>query len=243
MVRYDEERQRQLRARGRQRRAQRIAHFAEEQRKSRDWISFREIADWCARRESKFVPDEADRLGAYDLLRDDLLTGEFQEEGKSHVLYLHPDLTVPMTTETVPRQARRMTPETLRAAIEMHPPGIIRSEYLECLWIPYRSLNRWLVKHDLPPSPSIFNPAPKKRVSPIAGRETAATKLLAAYLKYNQDITRDAAETWCVKQGYGLSQRGFRFRVWPAARKEAGLSELAPAGRKRKSVRQNRYAK
>jgi hypothetical protein len=243
MMPCDEKRQRELRARGRRQRAQRIAFFAEEQRKSHDWINFNEIADWCARRESKFVPDEAARLGAYDLLRDDLLNGEFEAGGESHVLFLHPDMTVPMTTERMPSQARRMTREKLLAAIEMHPPELIRSQYLAHLWIPYRIFNRWLVKHDLPPSPSLFKPATKKAVSAIVGRETAATKSLAAYLRDNQDITRNAAEKWCVKQGFRLSQRGFRFRVWPAARKEAGLSELAPVGRKRKigtpkSVRQ-----
>jgi hypothetical protein len=242
MVPHDEERRRQLRARGLQQRAQRIAVFAEEQGKSRDWIKFYDIADWCARRKDAFVPDEAVRSGAYDLLRDDLLKGEFEEAGESHVLFLHPDLTVPMTTERIPRQARRMTRERLRAAIEMHIPEmpsleIIYSQYLAHCWIPFRFFKRWLVKHDLPSSPSLFKPAPTQHVRAKARTEKDATKALATHLRHNEDITRDAAREWCLQRGYNLPQKGFRNRVWPAARQEAGLQE-ARAERKRKSIPQ-----
>jgi hypothetical protein len=101
---------------------------------------------------------EAARLGAYDLLRDDLLRGEFEEWGESRVLFLNPDFRVPMTTERVPRLARRVTREGLRAAIETHSPKLIRSQYLAHFWIPRRMFNRWLKKHDLPPSPALFKP-------------------------------------------------------------------------------------
>lgn len=213
--------------------------FAEEQRGRRDWINFRELADWCARRGNPFVPDEAARNGAYDLLRDDLLIGEFEEGGKSQVLFLDPTKTVPMTTAKIPGQARRMTRETLLYAIQMYSPEILRAEYLTGCWIPHRMLDRWLAKHQLPASPSLFEPMQKVRVSTIVAHETNAIKALAAYLKLKQNkhITRDDAAEWCDQQGFTLSQRGFRFRIWTQARREAGLPELAAPGRKPKSVR------
>jgi hypothetical protein len=67
------------------------------------------------------------------LLRDDLLKGEFEEGGESQVLFLHPDRTVPMTTERIPRQAPRMTREKLRAAIGVYSPEII---YTLSIWRP-----------------------------------------------------------------------------------------------------------
>ena len=64
------------------RRIKRFERFVEHQRHRREWLNFREIADWLARRENAVVPDKVVRSGAYDLLRDDLLAGDFEEGGK-----------------------------------------------------------------------------------------------------------------------------------------------------------------
>jgi hypothetical protein len=66
--------------------------------------------------------------------------------------------------------------------------------------------------------------------------ETKATNALASRLKSDGDNlkVKDAFE-WCTDTGFNLTWRAFHYRVWPKARKEAGLSEKAPPGPKRKS--------
>ena len=69
---------------------------------------------------------------------------------------------------------------------------------------------------------------------PTAASETAATNALATYLKANADLTRASATTWLREEGFSVSGRGFQARVWPNARKAAGLDETAAPGRKRR---------
>jgi hypothetical protein len=238
----DEHAKRDLRARGHQRRRERIALFIEEQRIQRDWINFHELADRCAHRDNPFVPDEAVRSAAYDRLRDDLLVGDFEEAGESQILFLTPAISVPMTTPRVSLQARRMTRRRLRAAIEtpatqMDPSGIIRSHYLAHCWLPRRMAERWLEKHGLQSLLPFFAPRKGEPVLLKKRDEAAATRALAAHLKQNEHITRHDAEAWLSHRGFKLAKPGFRHRVWPNARQQANLLPMARAGRKPKSVR------
>jgi hypothetical protein len=68
----------------------------------------------------------------------------------------------------------------------------------------------------------------------LAG-ERAAIEALASHLKNHPDITRAAAQTWLVQQRFAVTDRGFQYRVWPEARKLAGLRAMAPRGAKKKS--------
>ena len=68
-----------------------------------------------------------------------------------------------------------------------------------------------------------------------SGQEKAATRALAAFLNGKPDVTRADAADWCHAGGLKLTKRGFQSRVWPEARKQAGLSPTAPPGRKAKS--------
>jgi hypothetical protein len=61
--------------------------------------------------------------------------------------------------------------------------------------------------------------------------ESDAIRHLTDRLKHDPDLRRNEAESECKK--FGVSQRGFLDRVWPSARKNAGLSAIAPAGRKK----------
>jgi hypothetical protein len=76
--------------RTRQWRAERIKRFTKRQRRTRDWINFSEIAEWCSKEDQSIVPNEEKSAVAFDTLASDLLAGEF-EEGRSRVLYLRRD--------------------------------------------------------------------------------------------------------------------------------------------------------
>jgi len=198
----------------RQRRAAQIERFKERQRKSRKWLNFAEIAEYYTREDQSILP--------IDLLARDLLVGEFEENGHSLVLFLHP--TLPPT---------RMTREWLKNVIKCD----WGRPYLEYCWIPWRLFERWLARHRLPASPSHFQPQKSYRVSSTKARdESAAIKALASYLKSNPQMRRVEAVDWCHEHGYNSGTRAFD-RVWPEARERAGLERIAPPGRKRKSPR------
>ena len=65
------------------------------------------------------------------------------------------------------------------------------------------------------------------------GQETKATQALASHLRENPHLKRKEAITWCENQGFTISGRGFQYRVWPAAREQAGLPGKAPPGPKK----------
>jgi hypothetical protein len=65
--------------------------------------------------------------------------------------------------------------------------------------------------------------------------ETAAIKALKEVLEENKQLKKADAKELCRKLGHNISERGFQSRVWPQARRQAGLDEMAPKGRKRKS--------
>jgi hypothetical protein len=69
------------------------------------------------------------------------------------------------------------------------------------------------------------------------GEEDRAISALAEHLKSNRDPTRKEARAWLHKNGLSTTARGFQSRVWPKARKLAGLGEKAPPGAKKKSLR------
>ena len=67
--------------------------------------------------------------------------------------------------------------------------------------------------------------------------ERAAIKALASHLKSHRDITRADAIQWLVDQRFAVRPRGFQNRIWPEARKLAGLDAIARPGAKKKSSR------
>ena len=71
---------------------------------------------------------------------------------------------------------------------------------------------------------------------PTGGEETGAIKALASHLSKNKNMKFGDAEAWCASQGYELTGKGFRYRVWPKAREAVDLEPRAPPGRKPKSL-------
>jgi hypothetical protein len=55
-----------------------IARFAEKQRRLRDWISFADVADWCARESGSVRPDSRLKEDAYRQLSEALARGDFE---------------------------------------------------------------------------------------------------------------------------------------------------------------------
>jgi hypothetical protein len=72
---------------------------------------------------------------------------------------------------------------------------------------------------------------------PTGAEEIGAIRALSSQLRKNEDMKFAEATAWCASEGYELTGKGFRYRVWPKAREAAGLPPRAPRGRKPKSSR------
>ena len=132
----------------RQWRAARIQRFTQKQQQTREWINFAEIADWCSKEDHSIIPSEDKRAVAFETLARDLLSGVFEENGRSRVLYLSPATT-----------KARMTRAWLHDAIHhSYDNNGGRSEYLPHCWIPRQFFERWLARNRLQESPSRFGP-------------------------------------------------------------------------------------
>src|SRR5262245_24538449 len=79
---------RELAHEAKQRDENRIRRFKEVQRRKCNWIKFTQIAEAYSEQGG---PGAAER--AYAMLQHDLLAGNFEENGRSQVLYLFPGVT------------------------------------------------------------------------------------------------------------------------------------------------------
>ena len=132
----------------RQWRAARMERFAHTQLRKREWINFEEVAVLCSELDGSGVPNQAAFENACRNLERALLLGDFDENGRSRVLYLHPS-----TVRT------RMTREWLQDAIEYNYDGHRgRSKFLPWCWVSRAMYERWAAKHNLPISPPRFRP-------------------------------------------------------------------------------------
>jgi hypothetical protein len=167
----------------RQRDEDRIRRFEEVQRHKRNWIKFIEIAEEYSERDGPVAPERAaaEREHAFAMLGHDFLAGNFEENGRSQVLFLFPGVT-----------NRRMTRQRLQDAIDYNYD--VRS-YLENCWITRNRYERWREWHNMGELPPRFRPQKSQNVSraqssnetatikalATAKDETAATKALAAH--------------------------------------------------------------
>jgi hypothetical protein len=142
-----------------------IERFTKIQRDKREWINFAEIAEMCSELDGSGVPNEAARENAYRNLERDVIDGDFQENGRWRVHYLHP-----LTVRT------RMTPGWLNDVIKYDYDGHRgRSQYLPCCWCSLGAYERFASKHNLPISPPRFRP--EHADTAVVAEPTASEKL------------------------------------------------------------------
>jgi hypothetical protein len=110
----------------------RIERWMERMRRSREWISFADIADWCAREKGSIRADDNLKAGAYRALGESVMSGEFEERGRSRVVY-QAALLVPSHPVRI-----RMTRELYEACPEP------KRDNLAWCWVPRDLACRWL---------------------------------------------------------------------------------------------------
>jgi hypothetical protein len=154
----------------RQWRAARMERFAQTQLRKREWYNVEEIGEMCADLNGSGVPNETARENVYRNFERDLLRGDFKENGRCRVFYLHP-----WTVKT------RMTPEWLQDVIRYNYDGHRgRSQFLPWCWIPRGMYERLAAKYNLPISPARFRP---EDAATMVAQPTADEKLPKAILK------------------------------------------------------------
>jgi hypothetical protein len=167
----------------RKRRAERISRFRQDQRRRREWINFSEIAEWYSERDGSVISSEEAKRSAYQKLLNDLLVGEFDENGRSRVLFLH-HLT----------SMAKMTSSRARDFANMFSRETLRSEYLDHCWIPRSLFRRWLATHNLPIEPLRFEPmpdgsrAPRQKTEGKRGRRGPAPGTVDRYREADQAL-------------------------------------------------------
>jgi hypothetical protein len=174
-------------------RSARMVRFAQTQLRKREWLNFEEIVVLCSEMNGSGVPNETVRENTCRNLELGLLNGDFEENGRSRVFYLHPS-----TVRT------RMTREWYRDAIDYNYDGYQgRSQFLPWCWISRSMYERLAAKHYLPSAPLRFSPtegenptwsfnksgreptadeaAPKDQARPQPARERARRALEALF--------------------------------------------------------------
>src|SRR5262249_14875433 len=174
-----------------ERRKDQIERFIKRQRNSREWINFAEIAEWCSEEAQSIVQDESKRTEAFNRLASDLLTGDFEEKGRSLVLFQHPKT-----------KKMRMKPAELKDAIEHNWDRDHGRSYLAHCWIPRRLFERWLLKRRLQVSPSRFQP----QISGAKARVEAAALIPKRGAK-TRGVTEAVNQLWPEGVPKGLTAK------------------------------------
>jgi hypothetical protein len=129
-----------------------IERFTKTQRDKRKWINFAEMAEHCSE-ENGVVPNEVAREAAYKKLLADFIEDYFEENGRSQIMYLHPNTA-----------KARMTRKWMTHVRELYDHQTIISQYLAHCWMPRVFSERWFAKHRMDPHPQRFEP---KRQTPL----------------------------------------------------------------------------
>jgi hypothetical protein len=139
--------------RTRQWRTGRIERFQKRQRRTHEYINFADIAEWCSEEDGSIEQNENKKAAAFDRLASDLLAGEFEENGRSRVHYLHRHI------------AKRVTPEWSKDVVDHNWDGHHGRFILAHCWMHRSMFERWRARHRLSESAKRFEP----RVKQFAG--------------------------------------------------------------------------
>jgi hypothetical protein len=177
-------------------RKSRIDRFAQRQSRTREWVNFADIADFCARDSGSILPDEEKRTAAFMTLAKDVLNGEFDNSGRSQVLFLN-----------YSTKKARLTHEDLTDIIEHNLDGDRGlSEYLPYCWARREFIERWFEKHRLQKPPGWFKPQDDGTAQIEVIEQSGAPKLQSKTLidtPGKQDL-----ETARAKAHYEMSSAG-----------------------------------
>jgi hypothetical protein len=142
-----------------------INRFRDRQRTARIWIEFVEIATWCAQSSHATSADHEQR--AFDLacqrLAGSVLSGEFEVNGRSKILYLDPRVLSIGTYSH--RLTRDWFEKECQAAAQFDEhfrlPAANWSSMnvLACCWVPRDMARTWFEAHGYHPAPH-FEPKP-----------------------------------------------------------------------------------
>jgi hypothetical protein len=119
-----------------------LAEFAARQERRRRWVSFAEIADWCASESGRIIPDPALRGMTFVALGASLAAGAFERSGGSAVLLLCPGLAPACV-------GRRW----MAGIAALGNDDDIAEHYLALCWLPLDHACAWLRRKRIAPPP------------------------------------------------------------------------------------------
>jgi hypothetical protein len=146
----------------------RIAEWVARQELSREWVSFADIADWCARKPGGVKRDGDRRAQAFRDLGQSVITGEFSRAGRWYVVR-PPDGPTPLSEPL----RLRVTLAWLRRWPAFHGGMTIPDQELARWWVPRDLSTAWFERRQiaLPPWLFVWNGHRAAPVDPLpAGR-------------------------------------------------------------------------
>ena len=151
---------------------QRLTARIERLIKIKKLINVAEIAESCSE-VSGIVPNELARDAAYKKFQSDLLERDFEKNGRSQILYFHPNSA-----------KVRMTREWLISLLKFKDAdqATINSQYLAHCWVPPEYCGRFFAKHRIQPCPERFEPKcpiPPTTTSQSLSRDCKAEPVIA----------------------------------------------------------------
>ena len=212
-------------------RARRIERFTQRQRKLFEWVCFADISDWCARVTGDIRPDEERRVLTYSELRKSLTVGEFEQGGRSRVLFLSPA-----------RSIAKMTRERLAIITGSFDEYVLNSEYLSCCWIARDLCQRWFDSRRLPKPqwlvPTQASALPRTQAPPenpsteAGGAASAASGYDSNLKKLPLWLTAMQAVAWVCTRNVGAIWRADLERGGhaPSDQPQAFVDEWFPSG-------------
>jgi hypothetical protein len=192
-----------------------LAEFAARQERRRQWVSFDEIADWCAREAGGIAPDPALRHAAYAALGASLRAGALECGGRPAVLLLCPGMA-PL------RVGRRW----MAAVAALGDEAYVAAHHLALCWMPLELARAWLQRKRIAPPPG-WSPIRPVTAAPAA---ESALERCAAWLGTRQasGLKREALWQEARTALPGLSTRDFDAAYRLTFRRQRGRPRKSP---------------